>query len=115
MGKCTLSKTQYGVEHFVSTQRDDRQKVENVPRAEKPQGEMVTHIVYVNAQELMQIARKRLCNQASPETHWVVQQMVNEALKTNPEFEGLFVPACEYQHECREMFPCPRAKEFKYD
>ena len=42
----------YGVEHFVQSQRDDRTD-NNIPRAEKPQGEMVNHIMYINAQELM--------------------------------------------------------------
>ena len=96
----------HGVVHFVSTQRDDRHPEETVSRADKPQGEMVSHIMYVNAQELMFIARKRLCNQASPETRQVMQMIVDEVLKTNPEFKEFLVPACVYQHECKEFMPC---------
>ena len=101
-----LVRHKYGAEHFVQSQRDDRQKEVVAPRAEKPQGEFVSHILYVNAQELMFIARKRLCNQASEETRQVVRMMCEEVLKTNPEFKDFLVPACVYQHECKEMFPC---------
>ena len=97
----------YGVEHFVQSQRDDRTN-NNIPRAEKPQGEMVTHIMYVNAQELMFMARRRLCNQASKETREVMKMIVKEVLKTNPEFKGLLVPMCKYQGRCPEFTPCTK-------
>ena len=95
----------YGVEHFVSTQRDDRNN-DNVSRANKPQGEFVSHVMYVNAQELMCMARRRLCNQASPETQEVMKAIVKEVVKTNPEFKNLLVPMCEYQNGCPEFKPC---------
>ena len=98
----------HGVVHFVSTQRDDRQKEVITPRAEKPQGEMVSHIMYVNAQELMFIMRKRLCTQASVETREVARMIKDEVLKTNPEFKEFLVPACEYQGECKEFSSCGR-------
>ena len=101
----------FGVEHFVSTQRDDRHPEETILRADKPQGEIVSHVMYINAQELMHMARKRLCNQASPETREVMQMIVKEVLKTNPEFKGLLVPACDYQGgQCNEFFPCYQNK-----
>ena len=98
----------FGVEHFVSTQRDDRHPEETVSRADKPQGEIVSHTMVINAQELMHMARKRLCNQASPETREVMQMIVKEVLKTNPEFKEFLVPACIYQHECKEFTPCAK-------
>jgi hypothetical protein len=97
----------HGVCHFVSTQRDDRQTDLEVSRADKPQGALVSHIMYVNAQELMFIMRKRLCNQASPETREVAKMIRDEVLKTNPEFKEFLVPACVYQGgNCHEFFPC---------
>lgn len=48
-----------GAEHFVQSQRNDRQDKFN--RYEEPQGHEVSHIMVVNAQELMFMARKRLC------------------------------------------------------
>ena len=96
-----------GAVHFVSTQRDDRHPEETVSRADKPQGVIVSHIMYVNAQELMYIMRKRLCNQASPETRQVARMIRDEVLKTNPEFKDFLVPACKYQGGvCHEFVPC---------
>ena len=95
----------YGIEHFVQSQRDDRAN-NDIPRTEKPQGEMVSHIMYVNAQELMSMARRRLCNQASAETREIMIMIVKEVLETNPEFKGLLVPMCRYQGRCPEIMPC---------
>lgn len=97
----------FGCEHFVSTQRDDRHPEETISRADKPQGENVSYILYVNAQELMYIARKRLCRQAAPETREIMKMIVDEVLKTNPEFKEFLVPACKYQGGvCHEFIPC---------
>lgn len=96
-----------GVEHFVQSQRDDRTN-NDISRAEKPQGEMVSHIMYINAQELMFMARRRLCNQASKETREVMKMIVKEVLKTNPEFKNVLVPMCKYQNRCPEMYPCSK-------
>jgi thymidylate synthase ThyX len=61
----------------------------------------------INAEELMVIANKRLCKQASLETRQVVQFMCDEVLKVCPEFEGLLVPMCMYHNcKCHEMYPC---------
>ena len=99
----------FGVEHFVSTQRDDRTH-DTISRADKPQGELVSHIMYLNAQELIQICHKRLCAQASPETRQVCLAIVKEVLKTNPEFSEVLVPLCEYRNGlCTEPFPCGKA------
>lgn len=94
-----------GVEHFVQSQRDDRTN-DNIPRAEKPQGELVNHIMYINAQELMFMARRRLCNQASEETREVMKEIVRQVIKTNPEFKKFLVPMCIYQGQCPEFIPC---------
>lgn len=96
-----------GVNHYVQSQRDDRQKEVQIPRAEKPQGEYVTHIISLNAQSLIQIAHKRLCYQASEETRETVKQMCKLAEEVNPELKGLLVPLCIYRNgKCTEMFPC---------
>jgi len=66
---------------------------------------MVTMLWYMNAEELMVIANKRLCKTASKETREIVEMMRDEVMKTNPEFTGMLVPMCEYG-QCHEMFPC---------
>ena len=97
----------FGVEHFVQTQRNDRQN--KYDRTKAPQDTLVSHIMYVNAQELANMAHVRLCKQASKETREVMQMIVTEVLKTNPEFKTVLVPKCEYRNgKCTEFFPCPK-------
>lgn len=88
---------------FVRSQRNDRQK--NYDRNSAPQGALVNMMWYMNAEELMVIANKRLCQQASEETREVVQMMCDKVLEILPEFRGLLVPMCKYG-KCNEMFPC---------
>lgn len=100
-----------GVEHFVQSQRNDRQ--DKYDRYEAPQGAMVSHIMYVNAQELMFMARRRLCGKASLNCQKIMRQIVKKVLETNPEFEPVLVANCEYLHSCPEFQSCGRWKEPK--
>lgn len=96
-----------GINHYVQSQRNDRQS--KYDRTTAPQGEEVSHIISVNAAELVQMAHKRLCNQASKETREVMQMMCDEVLKVCPEFESVLVPLCEYRNgRCTEFFSCGR-------
>ena len=67
-----------GIEHWVSTQRTDRT---NVNRNEKSQNTPVTHACEADAQAMINISRKRLCNCASPETRQAWQEVKNEVAK----------------------------------
>jgi thymidylate synthase ThyX len=60
----------------------------------------------MNAEELMTIANKRLCKQASKETREVMEMIKWIVEHKCPEFKGLLVPACQYNDKCHEMFPC---------
>jgi thymidylate synthase ThyX len=94
---------------YVKSQRNDRQN--KYDRNTAPQNEPVTMLWYINAEELMVIANKRLCNQASKETKSVVSEMCKAVLQVCPEFEGLLVPMCTYHGGvCHEMFPCNQKK-----
>ena len=94
---------------YVRSQRNDRQ--DEYDRNKAPQDAPVNMILDVNAEELMVIANKRLCNQASPETRAVVRRMCDLVEKRCPEFKGLLVPMCEYcGGVCHEMKPCVRAE-----
>ena len=101
-----------GVNHYVMTQRNDRQ--ENYDRTLAPQGQFVTHIMSLNAQELIFMAHKRLCTQASPETRQVMQLICDKVLELNPEFENLLVPLCAYRNgKCTEFYPCKLYEKYK--
>ena len=95
-----------GVNHYVQTQRDDRTDG-TVSRSDKPQGELVSHIMSINAQELIQMSHKRLCKQASLETRQVMKMIVDEVISKCPYMKDVLVPLCVYRNgKCTEMFPC---------
>lgn len=99
-----------GVNHYVQTQRDDRTTHE-ISRNEKPQGETVSHIMSVNAQELIFMAHKRLCSQASPETRKVMEMICEEVIKVAPYMKDVLVPLCAYRGGlCTEFKCCGRNK-----
>lgn len=93
-----------GVNHYVQTQRTDRTGVD---RNELPQGQMVSHIMSVNAQELIFMAHKRLCKQASKETREVMKEICNKVIEVAPYMKDVLVPLCVYRNgKCSEMFSC---------
>lgn len=90
---------------FVSTQRDDRQ--DKYSRGEAPQNAPVSMCWYMNAEELITISHKRLCNQASKETRELVKAICDKVIEVNPEFAGLLVPNCVYRGGiCDEFNSC---------
>ena len=103
----------YGVEHYVSSQRNDRQGEYDRTRA--PQDALVVHIMDVNAQELIQMAHMRLCGQAADETRGVMQAICQAVLETNPEFRPFLVPKCRAIDKvfyCNEFKPCGNANKY---
>ena len=92
---------------FVKSQRNDRQN--NYDRTKAPQDAMVSHIMSVNAQELVFMSHKRLCRQADPFTRAVMKEIVRQVVEICPEFKEVLVPLCEYRNKyCSEFYPCGR-------
>jgi len=88
-----------GVEHFVKSNRSDRGGSGVITR-ETP----VNHAMFINAHALINMARKRLCKKASPETREVML-----AIKAAcPEWlRPYLIPECEYRGGvCHELRPC---------
>lgn len=97
---------------FVKTQRSDRN--DGHDRGADRQDAPVDMMWYMNAEELITIAHKRLCYQASKETREVVQAICNEVIKVNPEFKELLVPMCYYRGGvCTEFYPCGYNKTYQ--
>ncbi len=96
-----------GCEKFVHTQRPDRNPaLAGLKRDELPQGLRNEMDMTANAQALINISRKRLCNCASPETReaW---KLVIEALKDiDPILASVCVPECIYRGFCPEIDRC---------
>ena len=96
---------------YVSTQRDDR-VVDTTPRSKKPQDEMVSYIMSINAPALINMAHKRLCKQASEETRAVMKEIVRQVVEVAPYMKKVLVPLCAYRGNlCTEMFSCKERDE----
>ncbi len=100
---------------FVHSQREDRRKLD-VPRDELPQGALNDMDVSVNAQSMINVSRKRLCQKASPETRDAWQKVVDAVGKIDPIMAEKCVPNCVYRGFCPEMESCgfvnsPKFKE----
>ena len=107
-----LVRHKIGIEHWVATQRTDRTGID---RNELPQGALVNHACEADAQALINISRKRLCNGASPETREAWQEVKDEVALVEPELASCMVKECIYRGFCPEMFPCgySKTKEFE--
>lgn len=108
-----------GCEKFVHTQRGDRRKIleeYNVEtRDELPQGALNSMDMTANAQALINISRKRLCNCASKETREAWKQVKEAIREKDPVMASKMVPECLYRGFCPEfMNPCGYANTRKY-
>lgn len=89
---------------YVKSQRNDRQS--EYDRNAARQDEIVCMIWDMNAEELITIANKRLCNKASEETRLVVKKMCKLVREVCPEFMHELVPMCVREGTCNEMKSC---------
>lgn len=94
---------------YVKTQRNDRQS--DYDRNSAPQNAPVKMMWSMNAEELITIANKRLCNLASKETRELVRMICRAVTEVCPEFKEELVPMCARNGGiCYEMFPCGERK-----
>lgn len=91
-----------GVNNYMGTGRPDRG---NVPRSEQTM-EMETMLMQShNAQSFIREAQTRLCvGCVSTDTRHLMENLVKEVGKTNPEVASVCVPPCVYRHGCKEAF-----------
>jgi hypothetical protein len=70
-------------------------------------------MMYINAQELMFMSRRRLCMQAAAETRAVMAEIVRLVEEQCPEFIGTLEPMCSYRGgRCTEFNPCGLYKKY---
>lgn len=61
----------------------------------------------LNAQSLINIAKERLCSDASPETHEIFNHIKAEITKVDPDLAPFLVPRCLYRGGiCNSLKPC---------
>lgn len=110
-----LARHKVSIEHFVQSQRDDRNEGRVVSRNDLPQSAPVMHKMFVSAAEILFISRRRLCHMASKETRQVWQAVIEELRKIEPELASACVPECVYRGGwCPEFRPCGACKTDAY-
>ena len=92
-------------EPFVSTGRSDVLE-ENLPRDKQKMTDLYNTRLFLNAEEIINISRKRLCNKAETPTRIVWKAVLNELKKIDPELVDACIPNCIYRGFCPEMKSC---------
>ena len=101
-----LVRHKHGVEWFVGTSREDRT---GVPRNERKQTDPVNLSCIINAQALIAISRKRLCNKADIKTRDLWHLVKNTMYDVDMATATAMQPECVYRGKCTEMKPCNEA------
>lgn len=100
-----LVRHKIGIEHFVQSQRNDRQ--DQYDRNTAPQNSPVLHRCIANYQAILNISRRRLCQKASPETRQAWMIFLANVADVDPILASLCVPSCVYRNGlCTEFKPC---------
>lgn len=90
---------------FVSSSRPDVNK-ENSPRSEQKKSDQVNMRLFLNAQEIINISKVRLCNKAELETRMIWKEVISELSKQEPILAAACVPSCIYRGICPEIKSC---------
>lgn len=102
-----------GIVHWVRTQRTDRTGVD---RDELLQSNLIEHEIEANAQSIINISRKRLCNGAHKETKEAWISFLETIKNTEPEIYSVSVPECVYRNGiCPEFKTCGFNKSEDFD
>ena len=100
-----------GIEHWVRSQRTDRTGID---RNDLKQSELIEHECEADAQAIINISRKRLCNQASKETREAWLKFLNSFRVQENELYNACVPECCYRGFCPELKSCGYYKTEEY-
>ena len=104
-----LVRHKIGIDHYISSQRNDRQN--NYDRRAARQDARVMHSFLVNADALRFISRRRLCMQASEETRTVWKAVLGAIAKIEPIVAEYCQPECWWTGgRCPELRPCGKCK-----
>jgi len=96
---------------FVRSMRVDRGG-----NGEESRYTLVNHRFLANAEALMNMARRRLCFQASVETREAMLMIKKAMIDVDPDLAHFMVPNCVYRGGyCPEPRPCGRYKVKKYN
>ena len=90
---------------FVSTSRPDIDGHQS-PREEQHKTDPVNMRLFLNAQEIINISKVRLCSKAELETRKIWNEVIKVLRNTEPELANACVPSCIYRGHCPEIKSC---------
>ena len=90
-----------GITPYVETSRSDRT---NIPREERKQTDKVSMEMDANIQALIDMASRRLCNQADKTTIGYMQDLVSAIKEYDEDIARALVPTCVRYGGCNEPF-----------
>ncbi len=96
-----LVRHKIGVEHFVMSNRDDRGGNDTVSR-----NTPVNHGMLIDAQSLINMARKRLCKKSHKETVKIFSLLRDKISEVDIDLAKYMIPECEYRSGCHELKTC---------
>lgn len=97
-----LSRHKLGVEHFITSNRPD------IAGKARSVGDTVTHVMVINAQALISMARKRLCYNAAKDTREAMEEIGLAIYGIDKPLAEAMMPDCMYRGRCGEMVCCGR-------
>ena len=106
-----FTRHKFGIEHWVSSQRDDRT---GVPRENLSQDALVNWKFLVNAAEVVAISRKRRCTQAHKDTRNAWSAILAKLEEVDWALVQACVPDCIYRGWCYEYKSCNYHKTEHY-
>ena len=90
---------------FVSTSRPDIDG-KQIPREEQKKSDPCNMRLFLNAQEIINISKVRLCSKAEYRTRSIWFEVIRELSKTEPELANACKPSCFYRGFCPEFKSC---------
>ena len=98
---------------FVSTSRPDIDG-NMKPRDKQLKIDPVNMRLFLNAQEIINISKVRLCSKAEIETRKAWQSVINQLYNIEPLLATACVPSCIYRGLCPELKSCGYAESKAY-
>lgn len=97
-----------GVLHFVRTKRPDRNPngTEKQMTLKDYRALPTDHLMWINAESLINLAHKRLCFKSEKPTVEVMRVIVNTMYTVDPDLFPHLVPQCIHLNKCPELKTC---------
>lgn len=107
-----LARHKHGVEHFFSTQREDRT---GINRSERKQTDTVLYEMVLNSEAILNISNVRLCNCADSMTVSIWRKAIEALKEINEPLASCCVPKCIREGWCYEYKSCGYHTKPKYN